>query len=141
MTEDGDEVYLNKKITLFVCDDQAMFREGLKVSFSIDPYFQVVGEAANGEEALEKIDILKPAVALVDLAMPTMNGLTLAKLTSNQIDGYLLKSDGREFLTSAIHSVLNGDKYFSSSVAMGFYELLANKEQRRIRQIPHKKSF
>lgn len=121
--------------------------------FSISDDYELVGEASNGEEALGKILSLKPDVALVDLSMPTMNGLSLVnalvdkklptkiiilsqhktkdwleKLTSNQIDGYLLKSDGRDFLISAINTVLNGDKYFSPSVAMGFYELLANKE-------------
>lgn len=121
--------------------------------FSISDDYELVGEASNGEEALGKILSLKPNVALVDLSMPTMNGLSLVnalvdkklptkiiilsqhktkdwleKLTSNQIDGYLLKSDGRDFLISAINTVLNGDKYFSPSVAMGFYELLANKE-------------
>lgn len=130
-----------------------MFREGLKMIFSISDDYELVGEASNGEEALGKILSLKPDVALVDLSMPTMNGLSLVnalvdkklptkiiilsqhktkdwleKLTSNQIDGYLLKSDGRDFLISAINTVLNGDKYFSPSVAMGFYELLANKE-------------
>lgn len=130
-----------------------MFREGLKMIFSIDDHYQVIGEAANGEEGLDKIIALRPQVALIDLSMPHMNGLTLVnvlaekklptkiiilsqyktkdwleKLTSNQIDGYLLKSDGRDFLISAINTVLNGDKYFSPSVAMGFYELLASKE-------------
>jgi DNA-binding NarL/FixJ family response regulator len=62
-------------IRILLVDDQTMFREGLRVILSVQPDFEVVGEAANGEEALRMAVKLKPHVVLMDLRMPVMDGV------------------------------------------------------------------
>jgi len=62
-------------INLLLCDDQALFREGLRTLLSVQPDFKVVGEAANGEEAVRLSVLLTPDVILMDLRMPVMDGV------------------------------------------------------------------
>jgi DNA-binding NarL/FixJ family response regulator len=63
-----------EKITLVVVDDHPLFRQGVVNAFSLEPGFSVIGQAANGAEALEMIRTLRPHVALVDINLPGMNG-------------------------------------------------------------------
>jgi len=63
-------------LELLIVDDQALFREGLRTLLSVQPDFKVVGEAANGEEAVRMSVLLKPNVILMDLRMPVMDGVT-----------------------------------------------------------------
>lgn len=142
-------------VSLFLCDDQPIFRESIKTFISIQSNLEVCGQASNGQEALEAIIRLQPQICLIDLSMPYMDGASLIqelqkhelktkiivlsqhlsqdwleRLISNEIDGYILKSDGREFLLDAIWAVCSGDKYFSPSVASKFYQMLrAEKRQ------------
>lgn len=63
-----------------IVDDEFYFREALKISIPWAEYgFEVCGEAKNGQEALEKLELLKPDIALVDINMPIMDGLELIK--------------------------------------------------------------
>lgn len=64
---------------LFVVDDSALIRLRLRTSFMSSPEIQVVGEAANGEEALKKIPLLKPDVVTLDVEMPVLDGLNTLK--------------------------------------------------------------
>lgn len=64
---------------MLVVDDHPVVREGLRAILSGEPGIQVVGEAASGEEALEKADQLKPDVVLADIRMPGMNGIELTR--------------------------------------------------------------
>jgi NarL family two-component system response regulator LiaR len=63
-------------IRILLADDHAVVRQGLKMFLSLDPELEVVGEAANGAEALEQVARLQPDVVLMDLKMPVMDGLT-----------------------------------------------------------------
>ena len=63
-------------IRILITDDHAMVRQGLKMFLSLDPELQVVGEASNGKEALERVAELTPDVVLMDLLMPVMDGIT-----------------------------------------------------------------
>jgi DNA-binding NarL/FixJ family response regulator len=119
-----------------------MFREGLRTLLSVQPDFQVVGEAENGEQALEKAASLKPEVVLMDLRMPIMDGVTATRrlntmypscrvivLTTFDDDenvfeglragalGYLLKDAPSEKLFEAIRAAARGESFLQPSVA------------------------
>ncbi|KIL40816.1 LuxR family transcriptional regulator [Gordoniibacillus kamchatkensis] len=63
------------KLTLLLVDDHAIVRQGLRYYLNTQPDLQVVGEAANGQEAVELAKQLQPDVVLMDLIMPNMNGI------------------------------------------------------------------
>jgi len=63
------------KITVMIVDDHALVRDGIRALLELVGDFEVVGEAADGKEACEKIKELSPDVVLMDLAMPVMTGL------------------------------------------------------------------
>lgn len=63
-------------IRLLLVDDQPVVRQGLIMRLALEPDMQVVGEASNGEEALSLIQTCKPDVVLMDVEMPTMDGIT-----------------------------------------------------------------
>ena len=90
-------------IRLLIADDHPVVRDGLSGMFAADPEFEVVGEAADGAEAIKLAQTLRPDVILMDLQMPGVNGLAaiaeLAKrgvaarvlvLTTYDTDGYVV---------------------------------------------------
>ena len=119
---------------MLIVDDHLVVREGLKLILETNELFQVIGEAENGEEALEFIKNETPDVILMDLNMPIMSGLdTIKALNDRQIfipiiilttynedelmikglelgaKGYLLKDTGREDLFRTIESAIRGE--------------------------------
>ena len=62
-------------IRVLIADDQALVRAGFKMILEAEPEIEVVGEAVDGQEAVEQIRLLKPDVALMDIRMPRLNGL------------------------------------------------------------------
>lgn len=140
---------MTQKSTLFLVDDNSQFRIGLKIFLQTFDHLSICGEASDGEEAVSLICHEKPDITIVDLSMPKVDGVELikrlskanvstriivlsqhitvdwlTKLIENEIDGYILKSDGREFLKNAIDAVQTGEKYFSPTVAKTFYQML-----------------
>lgn len=120
-------------IRLFIADDHAMVRRGLQVFLATQPDIALVGEAANGQETLDRVAEVRPDVVLMDLNMPVLNGIeTTAKiaLTSPEIKvivltsfvdhnhvlpaiqagarGYLLKDIEPEALVESIRRVHDG---------------------------------
>jgi len=67
-----------RRIRVLIVDDHLMVREGLKVLLSTAPDLDVVGEAANGAEAVELVPLTRPDVVLMDILMPVMNGAEAA---------------------------------------------------------------
>lgn len=63
-------------IRIVLADDHSVVRQGLKMFLGLDPELEVIGEAANGQEALELAGTLKPDVVLMDMLMPVMDGIT-----------------------------------------------------------------
>src|SRR6266545_398243 len=66
---------MSERITVLLCEDHALFREGLRAIFRSQSSLEVVGEAVNGREAVETVKRLRPDVVLMDLEMPELNGL------------------------------------------------------------------
>jgi len=130
------------KIRLVIVDDHPVVRDGLRGMLESQPDFEVIGEAANGEEAVQLANSLKPEVMLMDLRMPVMDGVTalgeiktssptvqVLVLTTYDSDadilpaieagamGYLLKDTSREDLYSAIRATARGESVLSPGVA------------------------
>ena len=128
-------------IRLLLVDDQALFREGLRTLLSVYPELSVVGEAANGEEALQQAEILRPDVVLMDLRMPVLDGVTATRrlkqtrpssrviiLTTFDDDeyvfdglragavGYLLKDVSSEKLVEAIRTTARGESFLQPNI-------------------------
>jgi DNA-binding NarL/FixJ family response regulator len=129
-------------IRLVIADDHPVVRDGLSGMFADDPGFEVLGEAADGAEAIRLAQTLRPDVILMDLRMPGMDGLAaiteLARrglptrvlvLTTYDTDtyvlpaieagatGYLLKDAPRDELLRAVRAAAAGQSVLSPSVA------------------------
>ena len=128
---------MNKPQRILIVDDNPALREGVKSILSQSPAFDIVGEAADGVEALNSVDRLHPDLILMDLSMPRMDGITATReikkkwpvtkvlaftnhntpeyLTAAQkagADGYLLKDSSRDELIQSIEDILAGNKGF-----------------------------
>ena len=131
-----------KSIKVLLVDDHTLVRDGVRALLSLATDIEVVGEAANGKEALEKVRKLTPDVVLMDLAMPIMGGLEATRrirkefpatkvLAVTQYDdsdyvipvieagarGFVTKMAAFSELASAIRTVYSGGSYLSSSAA------------------------
>ena len=62
------------KVKVLLCDDHTLFREGIKAILKDEPSIEIVGEAADGREAVAKARELHPDVVLMDIAMPDLSG-------------------------------------------------------------------
>jgi len=125
---------MSDPIRILVADDHLIIRQGLRLILETEPAFELVGEAADGAEAVRLCALLNPDVVLMDLRMPGMDGLTAIEhlhaeqeqiavvilTTFNEDDlmmrglragakGYLLKDTNRETLFNAIRAAARGE--------------------------------
>jgi DNA-binding NarL/FixJ family response regulator len=70
---------MTEKIRILLADDHAVLRAGLRALLNAEPDMEVIGEAANGREAVERAESLRPDVIVMDLSMPVMGGLDATK--------------------------------------------------------------
>lgn len=129
-------------LRLLVADDHEIVRIGLRSLFERQPGWEIAGEAGDGREAVAKARELKPDVTVLDLSMPSLNGLEATRqmlkqdsrakvliLTSQDSDplihevldagarGYVLKSDAGKDLVSAVEAVRRNKTFFTAKVA------------------------
>jgi two-component system, NarL family, response regulator LiaR len=82
---------MTDKIRILICDDHAIVREGLRALITNESDMEVVGEAVNGLEAVQKASELNPGVILMDMVMPRMNGLeAIQAIITQQPDAHIL---------------------------------------------------
>ncbi len=131
-----------KKITILLAEDHVVVRESIRQSLEREENFQVVGEAGNGEEAVEMARQLKPAVVIMDISLPKLNGIEATKqikaiqpsaiilvLTAYDYEqyifplleagaaGYLLKDISSRELINAIQTVFRGEAVLHPAIA------------------------
>ena len=70
---------MNTEVRIVLADDHPLMRRGLRMSIEEEPDLKVVAEAADGQSALEQIEKLRPAIALLDIDMPKLDGLGVAR--------------------------------------------------------------
>jgi two-component system response regulator NreC len=127
-----------------VCDDHALFREGVKTILASQPDIQVIGEAGDGKESVERALALGPDVVLMDISMPVLKGFDAVRrikkarpgtmvliltvyddedLVARCLDagasGYVLKDSPPVQLVYAIQTVHRGQQYMSPGVLTG----------------------
>jgi DNA-binding NarL/FixJ family response regulator len=131
-----------KKIRILLADDHAVVRQGFKMILSAQPDMEVMGEAANGREAVEIAAQGKPDIVVMDVAMPELNGIEATRRLLGELPhtrvialsmhkdsvyvrevlragarGYLLKDSGAEDLVRAIRAVAGGESWLSPAVS------------------------
>jgi len=137
-----------KQITLLLAEDHTVVREGLRALLEAEGDIKVVGEAETGRQAVQLARKLRPAVVLMDIAMPLLNGgeatrrilkavpATRVLILSAHSDdeyirqvimqgaaGYLIKQTSGDLLSKAIREVHKGNTFFSPSIASRLHSL------------------
>ena len=147
---------MDKKVRIVLAEDHTILREGLRALLSADPKFEIVGEAADGRQAVRAVEKLGPDLVMMDLSMPRMTGMDAIReikkrcpetkimvLTVHKTEEYLrttlqaganayvLKDATRDELLMAIENVLKGKTYLSPGVSEKVIEgYLEGKESR-----------
>ncbi|NTV61993.1 MAG: response regulator transcription factor [Oscillochloris sp.] len=141
-------------IRLLIADDHGLVRKGIRALLAREPTITVVGEASDGQAAVEAAAALRPAVILMDLAMPVLDGIEAIRLisarqpevrilvlTSFTTDdkvfpalkagalGYLLKDSEPDALIQAIHQVARGESSLHPAIARKVLQELAHPAQ------------
>jgi len=152
-------------IKILIAEDHTLLREGTRHFLEQQPDFEVVGEAENGKEALEKIDNLKPDVAVLDIRMPELNGIEVVRqmhdlspmtkalmftayddydyifaLMEAGASGYLLKTAHGKELVDSIRSVYSGEPVLHPTIAVKIARLWAHRgvpdKQQKTHEMP-----
>jgi DNA-binding NarL/FixJ family response regulator len=137
-----------KRITVLLAEDHTIVREGFRKMLELEGDMEVVGEAQNGRQALAMVKKLRPAVVLMDIAMPLLNGLEATRQVLKELPGtkvlilsahsddayvknatesgavgFLLKQTSSHEVCRAIREVQKGKTFFSPSVSKRFDHL------------------
>ena len=146
-------------ISIMITDDHSMIREGVKSLLELDDDIKVIAEAVDGRDCLDKLDVYKPDILLLDINMPNMNGLDVLKelkarkskvkvlvLTVHNeteylmkavdigINGYVLKDSESAELKKAIRAIMDGETYIQPSLipALNAKRLERNEDEEKI---------
>lgn len=145
-----------------IADDHSMIREGLKNLLELDGDIQVIAEAVDGEDCLNKLQVVKPDVLLLDINMPKKNGLEVLKSLKSKksklkvlvltvhneieylmkavdigVNGYVLKDSESAELKKAIFTVAEGETYIQPSLipALNAKMIETNKDAEKIKSL------
>ena len=144
-------------IRLLVADDHEIVRKGIRSLLEAQPGWQVAAEACDGREAVEKAREMKPDVTVLDISMPSLNGLEAARqmikndarakiliLTQHESDplirevldagarGYVLKSDASRDLITAVNAVRSNKTFFTAKVAQIVLDGYLDKKPKKV---------
>jgi DNA-binding NarL/FixJ family response regulator len=136
-----------KRITVLLADDNRLVRRGFRKIVELEDDLELVGEAKNGLQAVALVNKLRPAVVLMDIAMPLLNGLQATRqilkaapatkvlmlsahsdeiyveeATNSGAMGYLLKQTCADSVCPAIREVRKGNTFFSPSIPSRFHK-------------------
>jgi DNA-binding NarL/FixJ family response regulator len=145
------------KIKILLVDDHDVVRKGIKTLLETESGIDIVGEAKDGMEAINKVETLLPNIIIMDLTMPNISGIEATKIiTDKYVDvkviifsmhnnsdyiiksvengafGYLMKESGKEEILKAIYSVADGKKYFPTDISNVIIDDLLVKNKKRI---------
>lgn len=135
---------MNQSIRVLLADDHTMVRRGLAALLTENGEVEIVAEAENGREAVEKTLETHPEVVIMDISMPEMTGIEATRALKEQnpevrilalsmydrneyirqaikagADGYILKTDAPDMLVEATRQIAAGQRYFSSTLDAG----------------------
>lgn len=135
-------------ITVFLADDHRVLRDGLRILLETQDDIRVVGEAENGNKAIEGITAIKPNVVVMDITMPELNGIEAAQIIHEALpetgivilsihsdlehifralqagaQGYILKESAGSEVISAVRAVFLGRRYLSPSIRDSIMEV------------------
>lgn len=141
---------------MVIVDDHQLILDGIKALLKEEESVNIVGEASNGKEAIDIIDLLETDVVLLDIDMPVMDGIETSKILHQKypnlaiiilsmhaekgliknlveigVKGYLLKNSSRAEILKALNEVMEGNSYFSPEVTLS---LLNKSSENRTRQ-------
>lgn len=144
-----------KKLRILFADDHSIVRNGLRALFRSTPEFSIVGEATDGETAVELAEKRRPDVAILDISMPKINGIEATRIIKEkhpnikvlvltihedeayaaQIiraggNGYILKNAEKNEILAAVRAVANGEQFFSPGIS----RLMIEKFIQRVRE-------
>ena len=144
-------------IRVFIVDDHTLIRDGLRALLAVDPQFEVVGEAGNGQELLDQLPAVTADVVLLDLNMPVLDGLaTIPRLRELYPDlrilllsmmthertigealaagghGYVLKNADKYEVVAALQGVAAGKRFLCSEIGLGLLEKILLHESRTL---------
>jgi DNA-binding NarL/FixJ family response regulator len=147
------------KISVVIADDHPIFRQGLRQVIEADARIIIVGEAADGDTALEQLESLSPDVAVLDIDMPGRDGFALAQIVKDKglstqvifltmykeedlfdravdlgVKGYVLKDSAATEIVESIRVVATGKHYISPAIS----SYLVNRNRRRDALAQHK---
>ena len=143
---------------MIIVDDHSMVREGLKQLLELEGDIEVIDEAKDGIECLEKLEKNIPDILLLDINMPKMNGLEVLKIIKEKmikvkiiiltvhneveylmkalnigIDGYMLKDSDSTELRKAIFTVLNGESFIQPSMIPYLNKKIIEKDDEKMK--------
>lgn len=147
-TKNKNQSFLNSvkpKTKVFIADDHPIFRDGLIKVIEREPSFQFIGQAGDGEEALQLIRKLRPEIAILDIEMPEMSGIDVVRALHHDdlqieiiiltmyndeeffhaamdmgVKGYVLKDNAASDLIACLRTVANGSHYVTPSLSEHF---------------------
>ena len=145
-----------KRLRILLADDHGVVRKGLRFLLESEPDLEVVGEAADGRQAVDMAAELHPDIVVMDIAMPRLNGIDatgqivrqhpgagvimlsmysdeeyLVRTLTAGAKGYLLKDSAETDLVRAVHSVSDGKPFFSAAIAKTLLEDYVRRLQQR----------